>query len=188
MEQSQCPQGHFYTPAYPGDASCPHCAKVNLDILKTVPAYSPTVPVESNFPPNPTTSSPTLGATKPLYHFEDTKIAPVVGWLVCESGPERGKDYRIVPGRNFIGRGAGMAIRIGGDEAISRENHAVISYNPRKRSMTLGNGDSAGLVYLNGDEILSPVELKAFDRIELGKTTLIFMPFCSPEFGWPDGQ
>ncbi|MEY4718907.1 MAG: hypothetical protein RL563_1525, partial [Pseudomonadota bacterium] len=35
---------------------------------------------------------------------------PVVGWLVCVQGPERGRDYRIRSERNGIGRGADMAV------------------------------------------------------------------------------
>ena len=187
MEQTQCPQGHFYSPAYPGDASCPHCSKVNLDLMKTVPAYDHTVPVENHqkaAAPRGSAGGKTVG----VYQFEDSKILPVVGWLVCEKGPERGKDYRIVPGRNFIGRGENMPIRIAGDDAISRDNHAVVSYNPRKRGFTLANGDSSGLTYVNGDEVITAVELKAFDRIELGKSTFAFLPFCGPDFGWQDAE
>lgn len=187
MSQTQCPQGHFYTPAYPGDASCPHCSKVNLDLLKTIPAYADTVPVE---PMRRATSqaSGSAGKTQAMYQFDDNNIIPVVGWLVCEKGPERGKDYRIIPGRNFIGRGVNMPIRIAADMAISSEKHAVISYNPKKRSFTLANGDSSGLVFLNSDEVTSSSELKAFDRVELGKSSFVFLPFCGPEFGWPDAE
>lgn len=32
-------------------------------------------------------------------------IDPVVGWLVCISGAEKGRDYRIHSDNNFIGRG-----------------------------------------------------------------------------------
>lgn len=187
MAQTQCPQGHFYTPGYPGDTSCPHCSKVNLDLLKTVPAYADTVPVEPLRRPAAQAPS-SSGKTVPIYQFDDNNITPVVGWLVCEKGPERGKDYRIIPGRNFIGRGVSMPIRVAADMSISSEKHAVISYDPRKRSFTLANGDSSGLVYLNSNEVTSSVELKAFDRVELGNSAFIFLPLCGAEFGWPDAN
>ena len=34
-------------------------------------------------------------------------IDPAVGFLVCVSGPHRGADYKLVAGRNFIGRAGG---------------------------------------------------------------------------------
>ena len=29
---------------------------------------------------------------------------PVCGWIVCVKGPRRGKDYRVMDGKNFVGR------------------------------------------------------------------------------------
>jgi len=111
-------------------------------------------------------------------------IDPVVGWLVCIEGPEKGRDYRLRSERNSIGRGADMAICISGDEAISRTNHAFISYNPRNVSFRIAPGDGRGMAYLNGEEVDVPMPLKAYDRIELGQTHLIFVPLCSEKFNW----
>ena len=47
-----------------------------------------------------------------LFH-EDIK--PVCGWIVCVSGPRQGKDYKVVSGKNFIGRADDMNIQILGD-------------------------------------------------------------------------
>ena len=77
-----------------------------------------------------------------------------------------------------------MDICIRGDDAISRENHAVISFNPRNSSFKLQPGDGRGLVYLNGDDIDVPVSIKPYDLIELGQTKLLFMPFCGEKFQW----
>lgn len=109
---------------------------------------------------------------------------PVVGWLVCVQGPERGRDYRIRSERNGIGRGADMAVCIMSDDTISRENHAFITYNPRKLSFRLAPGEGRGMVYLNGEEVDAPMPLLAYDRIELGQTHLIFIPLCSEQFHW----
>ena len=77
-----------------------------------------------------------------------------------------------------------MDIAITGDAAISRDNHAVISYNPKNNSFELMPGEGHGLVYLNNKEVLLPVPLKAHDIIELGQSKLIFMPFCGECFQW----
>jgi hypothetical protein len=124
-----------------------------------------------------------IGATVAMVR-KKMGIDPVVGWLVCVEGPEKGRDYRIRSERNGIGRGADMAICIQGDEAISRENHAYISFNPRKASFRIAPGDSRGMTYLNGEEVDVPMPLKPYDRIELGQTHLLFVPFCSESFNW----
>ncbi len=111
-------------------------------------------------------------------------IDPVVGWLVCVRGPERGHDYRLHSEKNFIGRGEGMDVRIAGDGTISRENHASVSFDPKRETFRLLPGDGRGLVYLNDEEVVSPLPLKAGDHIELGETMLMFVPLCGPAFKW----
>ena len=69
-------------------------------------------------------------------------IDPVVGWIVCVEGQDKGRDYRIRTERNFIGRNDSNDIVIKGDDSISRERHAIISFNPRTNSFRLAPGDS----------------------------------------------
>jgi len=111
-------------------------------------------------------------------------IEPVVGWLVCVQGPDRGRDYRIRSQRNFIGRDARMDISISSDDQISRENHAAITYDPRGNNFRLAPGDAHGMTYLNNGVVDVPVVLRAYDVIELGATKLIFVPFCGEAFEW----
>ena len=40
------------------------------------------------------------------------------------------------------------------------------------------------MVYLNGEEVDSPQTLKGGDKIELGQTTLMFVPLCGGDFSW----
>jgi len=56
---------------------------------------------------------------------------PVCGWLVCVEGPRRGKDYKVMEGKNFVGRADDMDIQILGDNKISRRNHCVIVYDEK---------------------------------------------------------
>ncbi|HKV39740.1 MAG TPA: FHA domain-containing protein, partial [Blastocatellia bacterium] len=115
-------------------------------------------------------------------------IDPVVGWLVCIKGPDLGRDYRIRAERNFIGRSDEMDICIASDASISRERHAVVTYNPTKNSFRLAPGESRGMVCLNEEEVETPVPLSAYDRIQLGESELIFIPFCGESFKWEKAE
>ena len=119
---------------------------------------------------------------------KELDIDPVTGWLVCVKGPDRGRDYRIRSEKNFIGRSDRMDICIRGDETISRENHAAVSYNFRKNTFKLHPGDGRGLVFLNEEEVDAPIELAPYDRIEIGNTQLLFVPFCGEKFQWRSGD
>jgi len=124
-----------------------------------------------------------IGKTVGVYNRK-LGIDPVVGWLVAITGKEKGNDYRVTAEKNFIGRSEKMDISIPGDESISRENHAVISFNPKNHKFRLFPGESKGLVYLNDDEVVTPIELNIHDIIEIGQTKLMFIPFCNQNLNW----
>lgn len=109
---------------------------------------------------------------------------PVVGWLVCVKGPDQGRDYRIRNERNRIGRDSLMDICVAGDNRISRDTHATITYDPRHNLFRLSPGQARGIVYLNGRLLDAPSTLSAYDMIELGETGLQFVPFCGECFQW----
>jgi hypothetical protein len=111
-------------------------------------------------------------------------IDPVVGWVVCIKGPDRGQDYRLHGERNFIGRSPSMDIALIHDRAVSRENHAFISYNPKMHQFRLAAGDQRGIVYLNQQEVFTPTIITSYDRIEIGASTLLFIAFCGEQFHW----
>ena len=113
-------------------------------------------------------------------------VQPVCGWIVCISGPRQGKDYKIKSGKNFIGRADDMDIQILGDEKISRRNHGIIVFDPKKMETVLLPGDANGIVYLNGDAVYVPMVLNTYDVIELGESKFIFIPFCGEHFLWED--
>ena len=77
-----------------------------------------------------------------------------------------------------------MDVAITDDNGISRDNHAIVSYNPKNNSFKILPGDGHGLTYLNDDEVLTPMELKRGDIVEIGKTKLMFVPFCGESFKW----
>lgn len=119
-----------------------------------------------------------------LLFLEDAQ--PVCGWIVCISGARQGKDYKIKSGKNFIGRADDMDIQILGDNKISRRNHGIIVYDPKKKETVLLPGDSNGIVYRNGDAVYTPVVLNSYDVLELGDSEFTFIPFCGEQFTWED--
>ena len=181
---TRCDNGHYYDSNK--HTSCPYCGVQNLgiDIQKTMAKR----PGESNYEvgvtrPMAEPGQADKGKTMGIYE-KKIGIEPVSGWLVAISGPAKGHDFRITSERNFIGRSEKMDISIEADEAVSRDNHAAVSYSPKNHTFRIYPGDSKGLVYLNDEEVLTPSLLNAFDIIELGETKLMFVPFCGERFNW----
>lgn len=119
------------------------------------------------------------------YYETESGIEPVAGWLVCIDGEEQGKSYNLKDGRNFIGRSAHMDVVLK-DNTVSRDKHAVILYEPKKREFLAQPGESRELFYLNDEVVLGFVKLKANDVLQIGNTRLMFIPFCSETFSWDD--
>lgn len=115
---------------------------------------------------------------------EVTVEAPVVGWLVCTKGKSFGKDYRLKSGRNFVGRSSQMDVCLAGENTVSRDRHAIIIHEPRKNIFIAQPGESRELFYVNGDVVLSSVQIKKNDVIQLGDVSLMLIPCCDEAFSW----
>jgi hypothetical protein len=114
---------------------------------------------------------------------------PVVGWLVIVVGPGRGNALTLGYGLNGIGRGPRARVRLDfGDLEISRDQHAVITYDPKGRRFYLQHGGGTNLTYLDQQPVLVPSELKGDEIIVLGQTQLRFIPFCGANFDWQDAH
>ncbi len=61
-----------------------------------------------------------------------------------------------------------------------------LSYVPKTRKYYVSPDVSTNMIYLNGDALLAPAELKNYDEISTGDTTLLFVGFCGEHFGWED--
>lgn len=111
---------------------------------------------------------------------------PVVGWLVIVGGPGIG-DYRpVFEGNNTIGRAGTNRISIDfGDDSISAEEQAYIRYDSTDRSfLFVPNLAKTNVVSVNDKRPAAPVVLQGMDVILMGRTQLVFVPFCGPEFDW----
>ena len=112
---------------------------------------------------------------------------PVAGWLVVVKGPGLGRSVEIGAGANPIGRASSQKIRLDfGDTRISRERHAVVVYEPKARRFFLQGGEVRNLTYVGDTVVLTPVELTGGELITIGETQMKFVPFCGPQFGWPE--
>ena len=113
---------------------------------------------------------------------------PVVGWLVITGGPGLGAYRPVYEGNNAIGRSPDSRIPIDfGDEAISSEEQAYIRYDSNDRGfLFVPNMSKTNVVSVNNKRPTQAVELAAMDVIVMGRTQLVFMPFCGPEFDWSE--
>lgn len=109
----------------------------------------------------------------------------VMGWLVCTKGPERGRDYRIKNGFNYIGRAVSSEIVIMEDVAISKDKHCAIVYDNKNIAFMAVPGNGT-LTYLKGELLGKPEKLTSGDEITLGESTFVFIPFCVEGRVWED--
>lgn len=165
----RCQNGHLFSEKKYGNI-CPYC---NIVVNKNINLEE----------------DPQGKFSDTLYLGDLELLKPVTGWLVCLEGPSKGRDYRIIAEKNFLGRSGEMDIRILGDDFIADKNHAILVYDPEKNKTLILPGDSQGLAYILDDEeaweaVYSPRELEAGDRIKIGKSVFIFVPLCGENNGF----
>lgn len=204
MNLTKCSNGHFYdSDTY---ASCPHCsggastgsqnatvafdssanlaATVDLDSFQADSGMTAPTPIQNmTIPQGNLDDSKTISIYQSS-KMEDPQASPVVGWLVCTKGKMYGQDFRLKSGRNFIGRGADMDVCLAGENTVSRDRHATIIQEPRKNMFIAQPGESRELFYVNGEVVLSPVQLKKNDVLQIGDVCLMLIPCCDEAFRW----
>ncbi len=113
---------------------------------------------------------------------------PVVGWLVVVGGAGLGAFRAIYEGNNTIGRSSTQRIPIDfGDDAISSEEQAFVRYDSADRSfLFVPNLAKTNVVSVNDKRPTAAVPLAAMDVITMGRTQLVFVPFCGSEFDWSE--
>jgi hypothetical protein len=116
------------------------------------------------------------------------KLDPVVGWLVVVGGPGIGNFRPIFEGNNTVGRSPTQRVPINfGDDTISSEEQAYIRYDSSARSfLFVPNLAKTNVVSVNDKRPTGAVELSQMDVITMGRTQLVFVPFCGAEFDWAE--
>ncbi len=113
---------------------------------------------------------------------------PVVGWLVVVGGPGLGSYRPVYEGNNSIGRAPTNRIPLDfGDAAISSEEQAYVRYDAADRSfLFVPNLAKTNVVSVNDKRPTGAVALESMDVIVMGRTQLVFVPFCGAEFDWSE--
>lgn len=118
----------------------------------------------------------------------DTDLLPCVGWVVAIEGPNRGRDYRIHSGYNYLGRKTGDIV-ISGDDTISGERDASITYVYQTKKFYIAHENGRNVLLANNIPVVGGgTELHNFDIITIGNTKLIFIALCGENFNWEDKE
>lgn len=104
---------------------------------------------------------------------------PVMGWLVCIEGPDKGVDYGLVntPAGNGIGASEDMTVTIRNDGDVSYENHAIIRFDENCQKCFIVPGHGKRIIRLNNVIVFGPMYLKPYDRIAVGASEFVFIPY-----------
>ncbi len=212
MAMQQCPNGHLFDDAK--NSSCPYCStgsSVNVTVPLSDPQpqmggnmFPQTAPldgfagqeyvapqpqvaqagVQNDFPATAPVGEQFAATTYKEDIVNENGIVEVRGWLVCLEGAKRGEDFKIRGEKNTIGRGGGNDIKLDFDSSISKGVNAIISYDVRNNKFFIFLGESKNNIYVNDTMLMTPIELKDYDIIEIGTTKMIFRSLCNDTFNW----
>ena len=115
----------------------------------------------------------------------DSEQPPVTGWLVCIQGAQRGSDFRLHSGKNFLGRSPSMDIVLADDKTVSRDKHCSVVYDPKGNHFYLAP-EKGNIVLRNGNMVERAEILHERDTLQLGETILQFIPFCQEDITWEE--
>ena len=166
MAIRRCEKGHFYdTEKY---SFCPVCMAEEKAGMESGhwESEDKTIGLEE--------SDKTVGY---LLKELDAEAQPVVGWLVCARGAERGRDWRLSYGRNDIGTQPPADILLSGSNHLKGCRGCSIICDGKHKKIVLDPGKGP-LVYYNNKLILEPVELRDGDEIGIEGYVLCFQSFC----------
>lgn len=186
MSLVRCPKGHYYDDSR--FASCPSCGIALEGLFDEPCAFGNEEKTVCRIGVNDDAVTVSKlsqdDEIKTIAKFSmDNNTTPVVGWLVCAEGGDRGNDYRLYAGVNHAGRGDKADIRFYNDEQISRGVHFLIIYDPLKNQFHIMPGEGT-ITRLNGEVITDPKGLKPYDRIEAGMSAFDFIPYCIGGYHW----
>ncbi len=176
MQMKQCQNGHFYDASKTSE--CPYCANRAGGADRALsPQKGSTVAIAD--PPKKKEAARTVAILEKQMGFD-----PVVGWLVCIAGADRGKSFPLHADNNFIGRDAQMDVCLKDDDTVSALNHAIVSFDTRDHVFYFTAADGRSIVRYNDKAHFGTTPLSAYDKLEVGSTTLVFIPFCGERFQW----
>ena len=195
MKLVKCENDHFY------DAdkflSCPHCANRIAepevkDLMGTNQGRIPTLPSDGTCADRMDSDITDFAATSPggaaVSKCPSAVLGKTVGWLVCIDGLMRGESFVLREGDNCIGRAGNMDVPLLCEPTVSRNRHAVITYDAVHNSFLLHSPEKIDKILLNEKSIKKPKTLKNHDVITLGDCSLLFVALCGASFRWNEGE
>lgn len=194
MNVIRCENGHFYDSD--SFAECPHCDSTTVqtmfedmmgtgstDINSEVTLYEQIAgdrelgnQLTDLYVENVEENEKTIGLS-----FSQDGINPVVGWLVCEEGPEYGRSYCLYAGRNFIGRSHNSDVVIYDDPEITRKNHCSIVFEPKECVFYLVPSSTT---VFNGKTLQDAVKIESEDAFEIGRSKFRMIAYCKRGREW----
>jgi len=197
MNMKSCDNGHYYN--QDKNSECPYCNKtsVNLpNIGSDESEHTQMVDIQTtkdieklNLEDDETTMMLSTPSKLPKEDNTILKMVELAGWIVIISEKGKGSVYNITYGMNIIGRAKSNEISIdNNDISISREKHSSIIYDFENNLFFIQHYDGKYLTYLNGKMVVGLTQLKAYDKIKIGKTEFIFVPLCGDSFKWEDNE
>ena len=105
-----------------------------------------------------------------IAQFEDVQFKPCVGWVVVLDGPQKGRDFRLVPGRNRVGTHADMEVVLT-DPYVS-SHHATIVYT-NDGVYQISDAGSTNGTKVNSKKVMQ-CQLLDNDRLTIGHTECKF--------------
>ncbi len=187
--QKRCANNHVYdADIY---ASCPYCSGQGTSIRfgaasdsgKTVlPGIGNAEKLGATVAPasyleNEKRKGKTVGVYK-----KQNALDPVVGWIVCVEGADKGKSFELHPQVNVIGRGEDADVLLQ-DQTVSKEQ-VKLGYDVKHNNFYLIPADNKNTTYLNDMPLYVPTPVNPYDVIEAGESKLMFIPFCGEKFQW----
>lgn len=172
MNLVKCENEHFY------DADkflfCPHCSNQLAGTNEMTDSQKKQNQINTEPPETRTRES-----------RASTISGNTVGWLVCIEGVSQGENFTLREGSNYIGRAASMDVPLLYEPTVSREKHAVITYDNISNSYLLSSPEYADRTFCNGKPVPTEKVLKNRDLITLGDCSLLFIALCNASFRWP---
>lgn len=175
MNLIKCKNGHFYDSEK--FLSCPHCANKVAE-----PTITDILGKEQGAV---CTDPPEMYAA---FDSSKTTTKKTVGWLVCISGHMLGESFILREGDNRIGRAPGMDISLPYEPTVSRDRHAIITYNAARNSFVLHTSEHEEQILCNNKKIKNRKTIKSHDIITLGDCSLLFVALCGADFRWGENQ
>lgn len=173
MNLIKCEHEHFY------DAdkflSCPHCSNQIAGTSDQTGTDQKQGKISTK-PPDTQNGEP----------VRKEFLGKTVGWLVCVEGCVPGESFTLREGNNYIGRAPHMDVGLIYEPTVSREKHAIITYDPARNSFSLSSPEHSDRTFCNGKAVSAKKVLKNRDLITLGDCSLLFVALCNSSFHWPE--